>query len=234
MSIATPLVMLDTYATTVGYVHRHRRLQADSPVFRNETDQADDLDTYELPRAGFSQIQPADPICKSTQQVPDLKNALRVAPGSSILLQYNENGHITKPWKDPTKPSPGKVYIYGTDNPQANATLLSIHKVWQKSPFEGVHSYQGGGALLAQLDFDDGECYQYSDPADSPITEERQQSYGPGLGGGLEGQNRWCGNVFQLPLIMLKPSYTVYWVWDWPDQQGNPQVYTSCLDLNIA
>ncbi|KAL9093224.1 MAG: hypothetical protein Q9159_000401 [Coniocarpon cinnabarinum] len=184
-------------------------------------------DTYMLPPKGESVLSDADFICSERQQEQDLQNALFVSAGDSIILKYNENGHITKPWADPTKPNPGKVYIYGTDSPRPDETLSKVHKRWPQDSRKGVN----GGSLLGVFDFDDGRCYQYS--TDSEIEAKREDLYGHG-DQPEEGLNLWCSNLVTLPLVMFKPTHTIYWVWDWPDKLGNPQIYTSCLDLQIA
>ena len=194
--------------------------------------QADQLNTWELPRPGYAQIQLTDKMCSDRQQVPDTGNALSVTAGGKLRIQYNENGHITFP--APDKPSAGKVYIYGTDSPQAGALFLDIHKVWQASESRGIGD---GGALLAQMDFDDQQCYQYSDGT-SDIETYRQMHYGPGPSLAEAGTFRFCHNIIDLPA--QKPLdnetgslYTIYWVWDWPSVGGAKQIYTSCLDLHI-
>ena len=176
-----------------------------------------------LPIAGNPSITAADFMCKETQRKQDSKNALTFLAGDSYIFRYNENGHITKPWADPAKPGPGRVYIYGTDSPREDERFLDIHGVWDRSDV-----ISNRGTLLGDFNFDDGKCYQYS--TDSEIQKKRAALYGHG-NQPVEGLNLWCENMVNLSMIQFKSTYTMYWVWDWPDDDGKPQIYTSCIDL---
>ena len=195
-----------------------------------ESSMADQLNTWQLPRPGSSSILTTDLICGERQQVYDVQTALKVSGGDKLILEYNENGHITFP--EPLKPSSGDVYVYGTDNPQPNTRFRDVHKVWPKSASAGIRD---GGALLAHMAFDDEQCYQYSNGA-SAIEQERRQLYGPGNSSAEAETFRFCQNIVRLPMVIPEDSqnYTIYWVWDWPDRENNPQVYTSCLDLHFG
>ena len=143
---------------------------------------------------------------------------------SQVILQYNENGHITQASLNPSKPSPGRVFVYGTNQSSPSDKLLDIHRVWTVDGTGGG----GRGRLLGVFPFDDGRCYQYS--TDSPMEQERQQKYSHPYDP-AQGQELWCTNIVAMPDLV--GTYTLYWVWDWPDLNGDPQLYTSCMDIML-
>ena len=130
-------VLLDMYGDTVGTSsQRHTRLtsvvQRDDPLFTG------DIDQCKLPPngAGRSQLLPTDLMCRDTQLSRNYSIAsppLHTGAGCQIVLQFNENGHITKPWDNPPgKTTSGTVYVYGTDDSQPTDSFLEIHGVWNK------------------------------------------------------------------------------------------------------
>lgn len=124
--------------------------------------------TYMLPTVG-TQLLPNNPICAPSQR-QSIQNpgnpVLQAAPGDLISLHYKENSHSTLPSISPGKPSPGRVYIYGTLSPSAEDTLVGIHRTWN---FEGTGGDRHGW-LLGTFDFDDGRCFQVND---SPISQHK-------------------------------------------------------------
>lgn len=192
-----------------------------------------------LPRPGKAAIAPNDTVCRVTQDSQKYNNdTLLIAAGSAIVLQYNENGHVTKPWNnDPGKSGSGHVWIYGTY--ESNHALLDVYDVWNETGNGG----DGKGQLLTHMPFDDGKCYQYS--TDSPLQAERESKYGRETG---PGQSLWCRSEVRIPLFGWKDlwnriypddpanasiPYTIYWVWAWPFSDGRPTFYSSCLDVRI-
>ncbi|RYP02627.1 hypothetical protein DL764_005709 [Monosporascus ibericus] len=155
---------------------------------------------------------------------------LKAQPGDFIALQYQENGHVSLPGNSPHKASNSMVYIYGTSSPSKDDRLLSIHRVWNAEGTGGDKR----GVLLATRPFDDGKCYQINGEA---ISTARQKTYykapiNP------QGADLWCQNDLRLP-IDIRDSYTIYWVWEWPSiptdafPQGQMEIYTSCMDIQI-
>ena len=177
-------------------------------------------------------------MCRNTQQTRNQtinSPSLRAAPGSSIVLWYQENGHVTLPDTQPGKPrNRGTVYIYGTSGPEPLEALLDVHRTWNT---EGT----GGdklGKLLSISDFDDGQCYQINSGS---ISVSRQALF-PHVAKPPMGADLWCHNNVSLPSdILLGEPYTLYWVWDWPTAphvdpnlpKGKPEIYTTCIDLDI-
>lgn len=179
-------------------------------------------------------IEMPDHICKETQVFGNYSQdlpALRASPGDFIALQYQENGHVTLPEITPQKNTSGRVYIYGTSTPSSEDTLLSIHKVWNEDGTGG----NGRGRLLAVRPFDDGRCYQINGGI---ISTERRTKY-PKAAMAPQGADLWCQNDIRLP-VDISGYFTLYWVWDWPTlpsieiPAGIPEVYTSCMDIEIA
>lgn len=117
--------------------------------------------TYLLPLNGqlVDQILPLDAMYISSQQNFNQTAGspiLSAQIGSSLVLRYQENGHITIPDEPPGKPSPGTVSIYGTACSSPQDKLQSIHGIWN---MEGTGGDSWGQLLSRQL-FDDGWCYQ--------------------------------------------------------------------------
>ena len=137
------------------------------------------------------------------------------------MLRYNENGHVTKPWNSPSKPTPGLIWVYGTEQPTPQDTLSSIYGVWQAG------NSTSPGSLLGVFPFDDGSCYQYS--TDSPVALQREEAHPTTP----RGDTLLCNITVNLPTTIQGNVYTMYWVWEYFSSDGTPDLYTSCLDLNI-
>lgn len=187
-----------------------------------------------LPPLARSAIPPSDKMCKHTQTMGNYTEEfpeLQAWPGARLALQYQENGHVTLPELSPQKRNPGTVYIYGTVNPSHDDTLMSIHKVWNTAGTGGDKR----GRLLAVRPFDDGQCYQINA---GPISQYRQRRFRK-VAADPQGADLWCQNDIRLPSDVHQ-RYTLYWVWDWPTEpsvsapEGKPELYTSCMDVNIG
>lgn len=193
--------------------------------------------TYLLPPnlSGRVSIDPRDSMCKGSQQVPNQTSESSLISASrfdTLLLMYQENGHVTKLRETPGKTTSGKIFVYGTNQSLESDKLLSIHHVWTKDGSGG----DGRGQLLTETTFDDGSCYQINDTPESGIRRSLpQRSHLE-----FEGENLWCGVLVTLPEAASTGSlYTLYWVWDWPttpsavSPQGKIEIYTTCLDVLI-
>jgi hypothetical protein len=193
--------------------------------------------TYLLPPnlAGHVSIDPRDSICKNSQQVPNQTAESPLISASrfdSLLLMYQENGHVTKLKETPGKATSGKIFVYGTNQSLESDEFLSIHHVWTKDGSGG----DGRGQLLTETTFDDGSCYQINDTPESVLRRSLPQRAHLEF----EGENLWCGVLVTLPeAAAIGSLYTLYWVWDWPTTssvalpQGKMEVYTTCLDVLI-
>jgi hypothetical protein len=60
-----------------------------------------------------------------------------------------------------------------------------------------------------------------------------------------QGADLWCQSDFRLPRDLATSGiYTLYWVWDWPNagqqpagctaRMDAPQIYTSCIDIQLV
>ncbi|KAH7049101.1 hypothetical protein B0J12DRAFT_754044 [Macrophomina phaseolina] len=193
--------------------------------------------TYMLPPDGRAEatIYPVDHICKSTQQDANQtvgSPMLKAESGSRILLMYQENGHVTLPEASPGKLTSGTVWTYGTAVPFLGDTLLSIHGMWNETGTAGNQR----GRLLGKAPFDDGKCYQINRSAES----QRRQKLPQRQHLEEEGENLWCSTSIELPMDLIPGTiYTIYWVWDWPSEEPGgkvikPQIYTTCIDIQIG
>jgi len=122
--------------------------------------------TYLLPPndGRAANILPSDLICRSNQRAKGKTTPngpmLNAMPDATIVLGYQENGHITGNM-NPDKLTSGAVSIYGTTDSLPSDTLLNIHHVWNANNTGGDKR----GTLLIRSSFDDGSCYQVSDTA---------------------------------------------------------------------
>lgn len=193
-------------------------------------------DTFLIPSnlAGRPYIIPTDLLCRESQRVWNYTMAyppLNATAEGAIMLQYNENGHITIPANNPPnrqgKSGAGSVYVYGTQAPSAEEKIMDVHKIWTKDA-------KDRGSLLGLFDFDDGKCYQYS--LRSAIEAERATLHLPPSGDEEQGKDLWCSITVHLPQQAQMGVYTLYWVWDWSPtgQDGARQIYTSCMDVLIS
>lgn len=229
--------MLSPLGYQRGYVAR------DNPVFKGDI--SDDL--WQIPpnARGTAQILASDPIC-SPQQTgsnytdPDFP-MLTTSPGDWLALQYQENGHVSLPATQQNKPrNRGTIYIYGTEQAKPNDTLLAIHNQWNVDGTGG----DGRGRLIATRNYDDGQCYQTNNGV---IATSRMKQFSK-VAENPMGTDMWCQSDFQLPTdITAGSTYTLYWVWDWPTlskadamigdagvEVSKPEIYTSCIDMQIV
>lgn len=217
-------------------------------VLRNITGFSDDDMVWLLPPN--SQVNDATQplntslaMCRPSQSTQNNQTEysprLISSPGSTIAIQYQENGHVTQPWNQPGKPANrGTVFIYGTNQPRDNELLSDIHGVWNANGTGGDKR----GRLVSTQNFDDGRCYEiYNDPAASNISNARQAEF-PHVAVNPMGANLWCQNNLMIPQdVATNEPYTLYWVWDWPTAPGAPglpngkyEIYTSCMDIDIV
>lgn len=191
-----------------------------------------------IPAQDTTEIYPNDTMCKHSQQTQYQSNGsprLQAAPGDSVALRYQENGHVTLPQNQPGKqPNRGLVYIYGTTQPKFPELFLDIFGQWNANGTGGDQR----GKLLATQPFDDGYCYQMNG---GNISTQRQALY-PHTSDQLMGANLWCQNDVALPTdIATGKPYTIYWVWDWPTEpgvdpnlpKGKAELYTTCMDVDV-
>jgi len=176
-------------------------------------------------------ILPSDFICRDSQRTAHSSEKfprLRAHPGDFIALQHQENGHVTLLETSPEKEGGGQIFIYGTQHPSEDDTLLSIHRVWNADGTGG----DGRGSLLAVRPYDDSQCYQVND---GPVSVARQHTFSkePAY---PQDVNLWCQSDFRLP-NNIGSTYTLYWVWEWPFKTGYmdrpADIYTSCMDIDI-
>lgn len=207
-------------------------------VLRTSPDFSDTAMVNRLPENG-NKVQDSDPMCmksQTTQTQTDGSPRLQAQAGSRIALRYQENGHVTLPETQKGKPdNRGTIYVYGTTQPKEDEKFLDVHKVWNKDGSGGDKR----GVLLSTQNFDDSRCYQING---GEISKNRQEKF-PHEADQTMGQDMWCQQDIALP--SSAPSgkpYTLYWVWDWPtlpgkDQSmpdGKPEIYTTCMDVDIT
>lgn len=214
------------------------------PGFKGDI--SDDL--WQIPpndRAAGAVIYPTDLLCAPQQKIGTYTNSkypkLVTAPGDYVALRHQENGHVTLPATQQNKPrNRGTIYIYGTEKPGANDTLMSIHNVWNADGTGG----DGRGRLLATRNYDDGQCYQLNS---GEISTSRTKQFSKEAANPM-GEDLWCQSDIQLPSdLTVGSDYTLYWVWDWPTlskanamvgdegvEVTKPETYTSCMDLEIV
>ena len=177
-----------------------------------------------------------DLICKDSQSQPNQtvgSPMLSAHSGSTLLLMYQENGHVTLLNQTPGKISSGNVFVYGTDQSLSSDTLEGIYNVWTPGGSGG----DARGRLLKEASFDDGTCYQINSSPESyrrrVLPQRHHESF--------EGNDLWCGTEVTLPEGLVRGSlYTLYWVWDWPTvasppvlPKGKIEIYTTCMDILI-
>ncbi len=210
---------------------------------------SDSMDNYLLPpngRSAGNTILATDSLCHPSQTIGNYSSEfpmLTVSPGDFLALRYQENGHVTLPDTNPTKPlNRGTVYIYGTSQPSSDELFLDVFEKWTADGTGG----NGRGRLLATRNFDDGQCYQINGDT---ISTQRQAEFKKEAES-PQGADLWCQNDIQLPSdLAAGTNYTLYWVWSWPtfNKAGSPtdqpsdgynitllQYYTSCMDVAVV
>ncbi len=158
-------------------------------------------------------LYPTDNMCHPSQTIGNYTAQypmLTATPGDFIVLRYQENGHVTLPEINPTKPKgSGTVYVYGTNQPSSQEKFLDVWKQWTADG-------QGGnkkGRLLATRNFDDKQCYQING---GTISQQRQVKFKK-VAEAPQGADLWCQTDIQLPGdVEVGKDYTLYWVWHWP------------------
>ncbi|KAB5578400.1 hypothetical protein GE09DRAFT_1280765 [Coniochaeta sp. 2T2.1] len=163
----------------------------------------------------------SDPLAHEYQRVSNYteKNPpLKAAPGDMVALQYQENGHTTKPGGQTNKPlNRGTVWIYGTSDLKGDTPLLDVLYSWNVQGTGG----NGKGKLLATRNFDDGHCHENND---GPIATQRNKDFEKPAEDPM-GANLWCQTDLALPNdLPAGQKYTLIWIWDWP----------SMLEPNVA
>lgn len=238
------LMNIDSNGTMVGspgYIRGY--------VSRAAAGFSDDMDNYLLPpngRSGGNAIYATDSLCHPSQTVGNYTSGfpmLTVTAGAFIALRYQENGHVTLPDTNPTKPlNRGTVYIYGTTEPASDELFDDVFDKWTADGTGG----NGRGRLLATRNFDDGQCYQVNSQT---ISVQRQAEFKK-TAENPQGSDLWCQNDIQLPSdLTADTKYTLYWVWSWPtmNKAGSLtdipeagfnittlQYYSSCMDIAVA
>ncbi|KAH8761203.1 hypothetical protein F5883DRAFT_129996 [Diaporthe sp. PMI_573] len=231
-----------TMITPIGYQRGY--VGRGDPGFKGDV--SDDL--WQIPpndRAEGAVIYPTDLLCAPQQKIGTYTNPkypkLVTAPGDWVALRHQENGHVTLPATQENKPrNRGTIFIYGTEKPGANDTLMSIHNVWNADGTGG----DGRGRLLATRNYDDGQCYQLNS---GEISTSRTKQFNKEATNPM-GEDLWCQSDLQLPSdLTVGSDYTLYWVWDWPTlskanamvgddgvEVTKPETYTSCMDMEIV
>lgn len=196
--------------------------------------------TYLLPpnERSSNVLYAEDLICKESQISANQtleSPSLSAPPGSTIMLMYQENGHVTLLRSaSPLKASSGTVYVYGTSSSKPTDRLLDIHGAWTP----GGEGGDRRGRLLSREPFDDGSCYQVSGSPESIRRQRLPQRHHMDF----EGNDLWCGVRVNIPNDLERGStYSLYWVWDWPTPpkapelpNGKIEIYTTCLDVEIV
>lgn len=193
--------------------------------------------TYKIPPNPNVLVSDTDNICSDRQRQPDLTTALRAQANDTVILRYQENGHITLPEVNPGKQSAGSVFVYGTWMPRVSEKFRNVHGVWR----ETSNHTENGGFLIRQTSFDDGRCYQVNN---GTISRERQMRF-PHEPTPPEGINVWCSTNITIPArprctssqVPSVDLLSVYWVWYWPGTAANAsaeQYYTTCLDIWVS
>ncbi|KAK1808508.1 hypothetical protein LTR12_017134 [Friedmanniomyces endolithicus] len=162
-----------------------------------------------------------------------LRWILNAAYAGSSTGTAHKGSHIGYNDNPAGKPTPGKIFVYGTQSSHSNDTLLAIHGQWNWNGTGGDKR----GRLLHTSNFDDGKCYQYSE---SKIAQARMQRYPfPGTSDPAQNQELWCQNMVQLPELQNTALMTLYWIWAWPFEETRTtpfreDYYTTCIDLNVV
>ncbi|EMD97608.1 hypothetical protein COCC4DRAFT_120405, partial [Bipolaris maydis ATCC 48331] len=189
-------------------------------VLRTSSFRDEDM-TYRLPPAGRSEIWQSDLACKVSQMTYNQtagSPSLHAHPNDTVILLYQENGHVTKIADDPGHTSSGIIAVFGTLHSLPTDTLQYL-----------ALSKDDGGQyeLLKVASYDDGICYQDNK---TPIALARQSlHHRPSLP--EEGTDVWCGITIPLPEYIQKGQiYTLVWVWDFQGI-GFYEVYTTCIDI---
>jgi hypothetical protein len=182
--------------------------------------------TYRMPPAGRvpNQLRFEDLVCKETRishnQTSD-SPSLSARAGDTLLLFYQENGHVTKIEQDPGHWSSGTITVFGTSYPSSADSLQRI--ISESNTLEGL-------SLLHESSFDDGFCYQ--DNGSQKENERKKMNLNrPRLA--VEGPDVWCSvEVTLSTFLKIADVYLLYWIWNF-DGIGFVERYTTCMDVTI-
>jgi hypothetical protein len=154
---------------------------------------------------------------------------INASAGDTLAMQWYENGHVTDPTLTPRGYRSGNVMIYGISGAFSNVSINDALYVWNADGTGGNKQ----GKLLASHFFDDEQCYQdRGTDTTHPIYTARKAKYN--VTGELP-----CQGTFQLPTdLATSGTYTVAWVWDWPQNPNEvgstTEIYTSCATINLS
>jgi hypothetical protein len=142
-----------------------------STVLRTPSFRDNDM-IYRLPPTGrlLNEIWAEDLVCKAPQTSPNQtagSPALLAQAGDTLILLYQENGHVTKLAENSGHDHSGNITVFGTSNSSPTDTFQA---------FVNTASPGGDAVLLAESGFDDGVCFQSNR---SPNALERQNSNRP-------------------------------------------------------
>ena len=193
-----------TFAGDVGYPRGYLPRTSTNPLWN------DFIPESLLPTQGESAFTGQELLNKFTLDKKPPYAMLEASPGDYIALMHYENGHVTLPDIQPTKPqNRGTIYLYGTSQPKEHEKLFDVHLIWNDDGTGG----DGRGKLLATRNFDDGQCFQ---PNYGAISDARAAEYASE--GAEESEELLCQSDLKLPSDLKAGSiYTIYWYWDWPD-----------------
>jgi hypothetical protein len=182
--------------------------------------------THRLPPAGRvpNQLQSEDLVCRETQISHNQTSgspSLSARAGDTLLLLYQENGHVTKIEQDPGHRNSGAITVFGTSYPSPTDSLQ--HMTVESGIVEGL-------SLLRESNFDDGVCYQ--DNGSEKANERKKMNHTrPRLA--VEGPDVWCSVEVTLPTsLSVSDVYTLYWIWNF-DGADFVERYTTCIDVTI-
>ena len=202
-------------------------------VFRTPTFRDEDM-LYRLPRISQTEVLSADLICRDSQMTQNQTMGspmLSARAGDTVLLMYQENGHVTKIDDDPNH-NPNQtinaIIVYGTLTSSPTDKFLDIIHSKVSSRIEGWRAFEH---------FDDGHCYQDNGTPKALLRKSLPQR--PHLD--VEGNDLWCGIDVTVPeALTLGSLYTLYWIWNFNGVSNGDwtkpftEIYTTCLDILIV
>ncbi|KAK8064851.1 hypothetical protein PG994_007489 [Apiospora phragmitis] len=171
-------------------------------------------------------------VCRQFPQGDYLNSSygpLQAAAGDYVALTYEENGHVTDPGLTSRPYRGGLTYVYGTLQQKAGDKLNDVQK-WNADQTGGNKK----GKLLATHYYDDLQCYQKKGLLDGPTFPIYMERHGKYNVDELD-----CQTDVQLPKDLPESgTYTLYWVWDWPQKPNEvgtvPEMYTSCIEIKLG
>jgi hypothetical protein len=174
--------------------------------------------TYRL-----NDIHPDNPVCKESQIVQNqtlYSPSLLANAGDTVILLYQENGHVTKIDEDPGHPNAGTIRVFGAVNSFSADTLQDITR----------------SVPLGEWSFDDGICYQ-DNGSEKATNRKLIRPSRPHLE--VEGPDVWCTTSIKLPdHLSANDIYSLYWIWNFDGVGTNGldfvERYTTCIDVVIT